>query len=115
MGVDPEWELLLGRLAINDDNAIGSIFADESSGLGRTDLDDKTRALVRLAALIALESAAPSYQRAVGIALSAGATETDVVGVLLCTAPIVGSSRVISAAPGLAAALGCDLDRRLEG
>ena len=37
------------------------------------ELGERTRSLVRLAALVATESAAPSYQWAVTIALAAGA------------------------------------------
>ena len=47
---------LLRRLAVSDDGTIGSIFAGEITDLENSELGDKTRALVRLAALIATES-----------------------------------------------------------
>ena len=101
---------LLRRLAVSDDGTIGSIFAGEITDLENSELGDKTRALVRLAALIATESAAPSYQWAVSVARAAGVSDDEVTGVLMSVAPIVGIARVASAAPVLATALGYELD-----
>ena len=55
---EPGCARLLRRLAVSDDGAIGSVFAGEITDLENSELGDKTRALVRLAALIASESAA---------------------------------------------------------
>ena len=74
-------------------------------------LDDKTRALVRLAGLIALEAAPASYQWGVASAVAAGATDEEIVGVLVAVAPVVGMARAGSAAPELALAVGCDLEQ----
>ena len=97
---EPECAGLLRRLAVSDDGTIGSIFAGEITDLENSELGDKTRALVRLAALIATESAAPSYQWAVSVARAAGVSDDEVTGVLMSVAPIVGIARVASAAPG---------------
>ena len=107
---EPSCAGLLRRLAVSDQGTIGSIFADEITGLDESQLGGKTHALVRLAALIATESAAPTYQWAVSVAHAAGVSDDEVVGVLLGVAPIVGIARVASAAPMLASALGYDLD-----
>jgi 4-carboxymuconolactone decarboxylase len=107
---EPPCAGLLRRLAVSDEDTIGSIFAGEVTDLDNSELGDKTHALVRLAALVATESAAPSYQWAVGVALAAGVSENEVTGVLMTVAPIVGLARVASAAPALASALGYDLD-----
>ena len=48
-------------------------------------------------------------------ALVEGATEEDVVAVLVCLAPVVGTARVIQAAPEVALALGYDVESALEG
>ena len=74
-----------------------------------------TAALLRIAALIATDSAASSFQWAVSTALASGAAEDEIVGVLCAIAPIVGSARVALAAPSLASALGYDLDALGEG
>jgi alkylhydroperoxidase/carboxymuconolactone decarboxylase family protein YurZ len=72
-------------------------------------LDDRTYALARVAALIATESPLATYQWAIDLAIAAGATEGDVVDVLIAVAPIVGLARVTRAAPEVALALGYDV------
>jgi alkylhydroperoxidase/carboxymuconolactone decarboxylase family protein YurZ len=116
--VDQRLEDLLRRLALNDEAAISSALDMELGGATRTRprvLDAKTDALIRLAALIASEAATASYDWAVATAVSAGATEDELVEVLDTLAPIVGVARVDWAAPELAVALGVDIgaeDRR---
>ena len=77
-------------------------------------MDEKTASLARLAALVALHAPPASYERGVGAALAAGATADEVVDTLTAVAPTVGLARVVSAAPGLALALGYDIDHALE-
>ena len=77
-------------------------------------LDEKTAALARLAALVALRAAPASYHRCVERALAAGASVDDVVDTLKAVAPSVGLARVVAAAPGLALAVGYDIDAALE-
>ena len=115
MREEPESAGLLRRLAVSDDGTIGAIFAGEITDLENSELGDKTRALVRLAALIATDSAAPSYQWSVSVARGAGVSDDEVAGVLLSVAPIVGIARVASAAPDLASALGYELGGAEEG
>ena len=96
--------------AVSADGTLGSIFDGELTDLEASGLGDKARALVRLAALIAVDAGVPSYQWAVSVARAAGIRDDQVTGVLLSVAPVVGSARVASAAPGLASALGYELD-----
>ena len=77
-------------------------------------LDEKTSALACLAVLVALRATPTSYRRAVDLSLAAGATVDDVVETLKVVAPSVGLARVVSAAPGLALAIGYDIDIALE-
>jgi len=46
--------------------------------------------------------------------MAAGASEDEITGVLLATAPVCGLSRVVCAAPGVATALGYDVAAALE-
>jgi alkylhydroperoxidase/carboxymuconolactone decarboxylase family protein YurZ len=78
-------------------------------------LDPKTRALVRLGALVALDAPPTSYRCAVSSALGSGATVDEVVGTLIAVAPDVGMARVVAAIPGLSLAVGYDIDAALEG
>ena len=64
----------------------------QAVGLGGThDLDAKSQALVRLAALIAVGGGAgPSYGEATDAAVSSGASPAEVVAVLIGVLPVVG-------------------------
>ena len=62
-------------------------------------LDQKTAALVRLAALVAVGGAVPSYGAEADAAVSAGATVAEIVEVLVRLVPIVGLPRVVAALP----------------
>ena len=104
----------LRRLALNDER-----FVDSVLGMGRdtvevSQLDQKTHALVRLAASLAMDAALSSYQSTVEMALAAGASFDEIVGTLIAVAPTVGLTRAVSAAPELALALGYDVDAALE-
>ena len=78
--------------------------------LERTGLDARTFALVKVAALIALDAPPASYAWQVTNALADGATPADLVGVLRAIAPQVGGPRVIAAAPEIMLSLGLSLD-----
>jgi len=69
----------------------------------------ETVALVRIATLIALDAPPASYGRQVTVALEAGASAEDILGVLRAVAPQVGTARVVAAAPELMLALGLPL------
>src|SRR3954447_5808340 len=78
--------------------------------LENTGLDARTFALVKIAALIALDAPPASYAWQVPNALADGATPEDLLGVLRAVAPQVGLPKVIAAAPELMLALGLSLD-----
>jgi 4-carboxymuconolactone decarboxylase len=73
-------------------------------------IDPKSLALARLAALIAIGGADPSFGEHADAAVSTGATADEIVDVLVGVRTIVGEPRVVAAAPQLALALGYDLD-----
>jgi 4-carboxymuconolactone decarboxylase len=105
--VDPA-EQLLRRLALNDEGAVTSLLSDGAAGAAKR--PTKVDLLVRLGALIALGAASPSIRRTVELARGAGATEEELVGVLIAVAPVVGLARVVAAAPRLAASMGYETD-----
>jgi 4-carboxymuconolactone decarboxylase len=74
-------------------------------------LTPRIRNLVRLAALIAVDAPTTSLRWAVELAWNAGADEEEIVHVLTTVGSEVGLSRIVSAAPRLAAAIGYDIDR----
>jgi alkylhydroperoxidase/carboxymuconolactone decarboxylase family protein YurZ len=72
-------------------------------------LDPRTFALVKIAAMIALDAPPASYAREVGDAMQDLVTAEDLLGVLRAVAPQVGAPRVVAAAPELMLALGLSL------
>jgi len=79
------------------------------SHLEATGLDSRTFALVKIAALIALDAPPASYAWQVANALEDGATPEDILGVLRAVGPQVGGPRVVAAAPEIMVALGLSL------
>ena len=73
-------------------------------------LDPKTYALVNIAALIAVDAAPASFIFQVGMALDAGVSPEEILGLLVALNPVLGNARIVSSAPELAIALGVDLD-----
>jgi 4-carboxymuconolactone decarboxylase len=109
-----EYEDRLRILALSDEGFIRSVLGIEQYTAEVSRLDPKAHALVRLGALLAMDSAPSSYQAIVEAALAAGATHDEVVGTVIAVAPTVGLARVVSAAPELALALGYDVEAALE-
>jgi 4-carboxymuconolactone decarboxylase len=107
-------EELLSRLAMNDVSFIEDVLAIESSNVAASGLDPRSHAFTRLGALVAVGATATCYGAQVDAALAAGVTVDEVVGVLVAVAPTVGLTKVSSAAPALALALGFDTDSALE-
>ncbi len=101
-------ERLLRRAALNDDGVVEAL-AVENGDMWPA-LDERTHALVRLGALISLGASTTSYRCAVERAYAAGATEEDILGALSAVAPAAGLARAVAAAPGLALALGYDVE-----
>ena len=69
---------------------------------------------MRLAALIAVDAPAGSYRSAVDAAQRNGARVEDLLAVIRDVAEIVGTARVVSAAPRIALAAGYDVEAALE-
>ncbi len=103
----------LRRLAVHDNAFVDSLTA--ATKLTESALDERTAALVRVAATIALDAPPPaSFQHAVAFALAAGATREEIVATLEAVTPVTGAPRVVSSAPKIALALGYDVEEALE-
>ena len=77
-----------------------------AASLEATTLDADTTMLVRIAALVAVDAPAASYLMNLGAAAELGIGEDEVRGVLAAIAPIVGTTRVLSATTNIVSALG---------
>ncbi len=106
-----DYKRRLRRLAVHDDALL-----DELAVEGRAPrvLDDKTTALLRIAATVAVDAAPHSFQHAVALAVNAGATADEIVASLEAVTPVTGAARVVQCAPKVALALGYDVDAALE-
>src|SRR3954469_4662555 len=79
----------LRRLAVHDD-ALIEVIVVEGSSFEPSVIDERTAALVRLAATVAVDAAPSSFQSAVAIALAAGATSAEIVASLEAVTPVTG-------------------------
>lgn len=107
-------EATLRKLAIRDDTFIEKVLACEQTNENASALDAKQHALVRIAGLVALDAAPPSYMASVEAGLAAGLSREEIVGALVALMPVVGVARVVSAAPKLGLALGYDVSEAFE-
>jgi 4-carboxymuconolactone decarboxylase len=99
----------LATLALGDPELLGESLQLRQELQERSGLDPRMFALVKIAALIALDAPPASYLWQVGNALDAGATPGELMGVLRAVAPQVGLPRIVAAAPELMVALGLAL------
>src|SRR5579862_1258353 len=107
--VDEDTKNALSGLALGDMEILGEALELREESRERTGLDPRCFALVKIAALVALDSPPASYLWQVANALDAGATPNDILGVLRAIAPQVGGPRAIAAAPEIMVALGLSL------
>ncbi|MDF2806350.1 MAG: hypothetical protein K0S43_1296 [Cellulosimicrobium sp.] len=93
---------VLRRLTINDERVA------DGAGLGDDALSGRDRALVRIAAAVAVGASVPTYGAEIDGAVEAGVDAAEVVGVLAAVVPVVGLPTVVAAAPRVALALGLE-------
>src|SRR5215469_15458255 len=104
--VEQQTEKTLTGIATADTEVLAASIGLREAHLEHTGLDARTFALVKIAALIALDAAPASYAWQIGNALDEGVQPEEIVGVLMAVAPLVGGPRVIAAASEIMLALG---------
>jgi alkylhydroperoxidase/carboxymuconolactone decarboxylase family protein YurZ len=100
---------MLGALALGDPDLLAAGLEVRAEFQARSGLDARSYALVKLAAIMALDAPPASYLWQVANAIDAGATPEDLVGVLIAIAPQIGGPKLVAAAPELMVALGLAL------
>jgi alkylhydroperoxidase/carboxymuconolactone decarboxylase family protein YurZ len=108
-GVDQATSEMLLALAMGDSGMLGEAIEMREQLRADSSLEPKTFALVKIAALVALDAPPASYLFQVQAALDVGATPREILGVLTAVAPQTGMTRVVSAAPEIMLALGLEL------
>ena len=109
-----EYKQHLRRLAVHDEALLEAIARNGGPFATTAAIDERTAALVRVAATIAVDAAPASFQHAVALALAAGATSNEIVASLEAVTPVTGTARVVQCAPKVALALGYDVEAALE-
>ena len=102
------------RLTIGDTDLITAARERTPDRPARGSLDARTEALLRVGALVAVGAPPSSYRSPVQAALRSGARLEDLLGVLMAVADVVGTARVLAAAPAIALAAGYDVETALE-
>ena len=100
---------VLNALAHGDPDILAAGLEMRANWEAKSGLDPRSYALVKVAALVALDAPPASYLWQVANALEAGATPEDLIGVLIAIAPQVGGPKLVAAAPELMVALGLSL------
>ena len=105
---------ILRRLSMIDECCV-----EDQAGLalgvaGGSSLDEKTSALLRVGVAAGIGASPVCLEWSTGRALAAGASEDEIADVLLAIAPVTGLGRIVTAAPGVAIALGYDVQAALE-
>ncbi|MGB6453963.1 MAG: carboxymuconolactone decarboxylase family protein [Streptosporangiaceae bacterium] len=113
--VDQATSDTLAALAMGDSGVLGEVADLREQLRADSSLDPKSFALVKVAALVAMDAAPASYLFQVQLALDAGATAREILGVLTAVAPQTGMARVVSAAPEIMIALGLELPAGADG
>jgi hypothetical protein len=104
-----DWQRLLRRLAL------GEYRRGFGASLEVVPDDPRTRTLIQLGALLAVDAAPISLQRAVEEAATTAGVEADeLVEALVSLVPIIGIARVAMVAPKLGLALGYDVEAAFE-
>jgi alkylhydroperoxidase/carboxymuconolactone decarboxylase family protein YurZ len=109
-----DFKVTLRRLAVRDDRYIDTLLQADAGDASLAGLDQRSHALVKIAALVAADAAPPAYMNCVEAARGAGVSQDEIVGVLIAVLPLVGIARVVSAAPNLGLAMGYDVTEALE-
>ena len=84
----PKYQQMLRRFTVGDERALGCVMSGSHVDDGL--LDDKTRALVRLASLLAIESDAPSLRSLLSACQTAGVERQEVFAVADAVAAVIG-------------------------
>lgn len=107
--VDEATRDALVGLAVGDTEVLQQVVDLREAEQRSSGLDPRTFGLVKIAALVALDSPPASYLWQVARALDAGTSPAEILGVLRAVAPQVGGPKLIAAAPEIMVALGMSL------
>lgn len=97
---------LLRRLALNQREAVSAVM---SGDLAEETTSARAAALVRIAALLSVDSDPATFRWAVEESIAAGVEDDELYDLVVVVAPIIGMARLTSSLPQLMAALDLDV------
>jgi alkylhydroperoxidase/carboxymuconolactone decarboxylase family protein YurZ len=103
-------EAVLRGLATMKPELVESLLKAQIENIEASGLDPKTYAMVKIAALVAMDASPASYAWNVELAKGAGVTPEELTGVLVALAPTVGFARIVPAAAEISFALGYEIE-----
>lgn len=105
--MNPDHIQLLRQVALKDRRALERIMSNDSDPLPA--LDARCAALVRIAALLSVDSDPSTFEWAVDLGIASGLDDEMLFDALFVVAPVIGVARFTSTLPHLMAALGVDV------
>lgn len=106
-------ERMLRRITLGDESLLTGPDASWDHRAAPT-LDARSRALVRLGALLASDPTPTTLQNGIARAISTEVTSDECVAALVELLPTIGLPRAAAVAPKLGLAIGYDVDAALE-
>jgi hypothetical protein len=103
----PHQTQLLRRIALKDKQALETVMASNGDALSA--LDPRCAALVRITALLSVDSDPSTFGWAIDLGIASGLEDDTIVDALMVIAPIIGVARLTSTLPHLMAALDLDV------
>ena len=113
--VDAATKDSLSSLSVGDLDALEEGLKLREMWQEKSGLDPRSYAMCKIAALVAMDAPPASYVFQVALALDAGVSPNEILGVLRAVAPQVGGPRVVAAAPEIMVALGLTLPANVDG
>jgi alkylhydroperoxidase/carboxymuconolactone decarboxylase family protein YurZ len=97
----------LRRLALNDQVTTNKVMGSDLTT--PTSIDARAVALMRLVALLTVDSDPATFRWAIDVGVAAGVEDGEIFDALMAVAPIIGTARLNSALPHLMEALDLDV------
>lgn len=105
--MNPDQAQQLRRVVLNDKQALDALMASDDADLAN--LDMRCASLVRIAALLSVDSDPSTFQWAVDLGIASGLDDDSIFDALHVVAPVIGVAKLTSALPRLMAALGIEV------
>lgn len=103
----PEHIKLLRGVALKDEKSLDAIMSGDRQR--DPSLNDRCAALVRIAALVSVDSDPSTFQWAVDLGIAAGLDDESIFDALMVIAPVIGVARLTSTLPRLMTALNIEI------